>query len=361
MAEKIKRFIDCYIPTETCNLRCHYCYIAQKRKFNNKLVHLSHSVKTIRKALSKKRLGGTCVLNLCAGGETLLSDEVLEVTKELLKEGHFVMIVTDGTLTKQFEKISKWDKKLLDKLFFKFSFHYLELIRLGWLDKYFSNIELMDKAGASFTVEITPSDELIPYIDEIKEICLQNLGCLCHLTIGRDDRTNQIEVLTNHTFDEYKEIWGSFDSELFKFKSEIFYKKRNEFCYAGDWSVYLNLDNGRLTQCYCGKYLGNIYEDIDKPIRFEAIGCKCTQPHCYNGHAFLTLGDIPELNTPTYAEVRNRINNKGTEWLKPTLKEFYSHKLIESNKEYSKIKKYLINHEININRIKNTIKKRISK
>ena len=40
-----------------------------------------------------------------------------------------------------------------------------------------------------------------------------------------------------------------------------------------------------------------------KPIRFEAIGCKCTQPHCYNGHAFLTLGDIPELNTPTYASL----------------------------------------------------------
>ena len=44
--------------------------------------------------------------------------------------------------------------------------------------------------------------------------------------------TSQITSFSRNIFDEYKEIWGSFDSELFKFKSEIFYKKRNEFCYA---------------------------------------------------------------------------------------------------------------------------------
>ena len=97
----LKRFIDCYIETETCNLRCHYCYITQKRRFNNKLVKFKHTPQEIRKALSKERLGGTCLFNLCAGGETLLVAEILDVVMELLAEGHYVMIVTNGVLTKR--------------------------------------------------------------------------------------------------------------------------------------------------------------------------------------------------------------------------------------------------------------------
>ena len=34
---KIKRFIDCNVPVTTCNLRCHYCYITQQRKFSDAL------------------------------------------------------------------------------------------------------------------------------------------------------------------------------------------------------------------------------------------------------------------------------------------------------------------------------------
>ncbi|MEE1057034.1 MAG: radical SAM protein [Acutalibacteraceae bacterium] len=333
--DKIKRYVECYIPTETCNLRCHYCYIAQKRKFNNKLAKFEHSKEIIRKALSKERLGGTCLLNFCAGGETLLSGEVLPVVKELLQEGHYIMLVTNGTLDKRFQEIATWPLELLEHLVIKFSFHYLEFKRLNLLEKFFSNINLMKSVGVSFTVEVTPSDELVPYIDELKNVCIENLGTLCHVTIARDDRTKGIDVLSNYSFDKFKEIWGEFQSDLFNFKTTIFYKKRKEFCYAGDWSVYLNLNTGRLSQCYFGKELGNIYQDIESPINFEAVGYKCELPHCYNGHAFLTLGDIPELNTPTYAQVRNRVCSDGSEWLTPKMKSFMSSKLCESNKEYS--------------------------
>ena len=34
--DKLKRFVDCYIDTETCNFKCHYCYIALLNKFNKK-------------------------------------------------------------------------------------------------------------------------------------------------------------------------------------------------------------------------------------------------------------------------------------------------------------------------------------
>ena len=78
----------------------------------------------------------------------------------------------------------------------------------------------------------------------------------------------------------------------------------------------------------------NIYKDLEKPISFEAIG-KCNEAHCYNGHAFLTLGNIPELKTPVYATLRNRIMTNGEEWLNPKMKAFLSQKLNNSNEEYS--------------------------
>lgn len=342
--DKIKRFIDCYIPTETCNLRCHYCYIAQNRKFNNKILKLKESYDNIKKAFSKERLGGTCLINLCAGGETLISDDVLPLVKILIENGHYVMIVTNGTITKRFQEISKWTDEIKSHLFIKFSFHYLELLRLNILENYFENINLMKRNKVSFTVEITPSDELIPYIDEVKKICMEKLGALCHVTIARDDRTNGIEHLSKYKFDDYKKIWGSFDSKMFDFKTSIFYQKRNEFCYAGDWSIYVNINTGVIKQCYCGKIIGNIY-DLSKPIYFQAVGKQCTLAHCYNGHAFLTLGDIPSIDGVSYADTRNRVCIDGSEWLQPQMKCIMQSRLQESNKQYNTFKMFKINHQ----------------
>lgn len=339
---KIKRFIDCYVPTETCNLRCHYCYIAQKRKFNNKIASFNYSSDYIRKALSVERLGGICLFNICAGGETLISDEVIDVIKELLEEGHYVTIVTNGTLTKKFKMIAEFPKELLKRLIFKFSFHYLELIRLNLLDTFFENVILMRNSGASITVEITPSDELEPYIDEIKEISISKLGALPHITIARLDKDN-IPILTKHTKDDYVKTWQEFESSLFEFKMSVFGEKRREFCYAGDWSVYLNLVTGDVYQCYSTMKIDNIYDNIDRPIHFKAIGCNCRQPHCYNAHGFLALGDIPNLDTPTYASLRNRVCVDGTEWLNEDAKEIMNSKLNELNQEYSAYKKIMIN------------------
>lgn len=339
--DKLKRYIECYIPTETCNLRCHYCYITQQRKFNNKLASFPQTPEMIRSALSAERLGGKCLFNLCAGGETLLAEEILDIIRALLEEGHYVMVVTNGTLTKRFDEITLFPSQLQQKLIFKFSFHYLELKRLNLLDQFFENIEKVRNSGCSFTVEITPSDELIPAIEDIKAICLEKLGTLCHITIARDDRTSGINVLSDYSFEEYQSIWRVFNSALFNFKTTIFYKKRQEFCYAGDWSLYVNLSTGAVRQCYCGRELDNIYDNVTKPLNFNAIGYKCTLPHCYNGHAFLTLGNIPELVTPTYAEMRNRIDNSGRNWLQSEMYAFLSQKLADNNSQYSSKKKRL--------------------
>ena len=126
---KIKRYLDCYIPITTCNLRCSYCYIAQQGLFDSKPMKLDHSPEEIARALSPARMGGICCINLCAGGETLLAPQVIDIIRALLEQGHYVMVVTNGLLTQRFDELAGLTGELLRRLFFKFSFHYLELER----------------------------------------------------------------------------------------------------------------------------------------------------------------------------------------------------------------------------------------
>lgn len=331
--DKIKKYIDCYIETETCNLKCHYCYIAQQNKFSNKIVEFSHSPEEIRNALSVKRLGGTCLLNMCAGGETLLAD-ILPVIKALLEEGHYIFIVTNGTLQKRFKEICQWDAALLSRLFIKFSFHYLELQRLKLMDVFIQNVQMTADSPCSFSVEVTPNDELIPCISDIKKICKDNFGALPHVSIARDDRTNGIELLSEYSLDEFYDIWKTFDSRLLDYKYDIFKVKRTEFCHAGAWSYSLNLNSGEYSQCYFGKRLGNIYENPDEKLVESPVGTRCKLAHCYNGHAFLTLGNIPGLDRMSYYDMRTRLTESGEEWVKPQMADFMKSRLYETNNPY---------------------------
>lgn len=345
--DSIKRYIECYVPVTSCTLRCHYCYITHHRLFNAELPKFNYSPQHVKKALSRERLGGTCLINLCGGGETLLPPEIIDYIKALLEEGHYVMVVTNATVSKRFDEIAKFPAELTKRLFFKFSYHYLELKRKNLLDRFFANIKKVRDAGCSFTLEATPSDEWIPYIDEMKQVAIDNVGAVCHITIARDERDpEKLPILTSLPRKEYEKKWKVFNSPLFDYKLTIFEQKRREFCYAGDWSFYLNLATGTMTQCYNTHYTQNIFEDINKPIKFLAIGKYCKEHHCYNGHSFIVLGNIPCLQSPTYAELRNRICNDGSEWLKPEMKHFMNTKLWQSNKEYSPLKKMATNCRI---------------
>lgn len=332
--DKIKKFIDCYIPITTCNFRCPYCYITQNNRWNDALPEFKYSAQYVRKALSKERLGGTCLLNMCGGGETLLPPYIIELLKELLEEGHYIWVITNGSLNKRFEEISKFPKNLLYRLAFKFSFHYLELKRLNKLEDYVKNIKLMQDSGASFSIEITPYDELIEYIDEIKEFSLKNFGALPHITVAREDNTDNKKILTKLSKQEYNKVWSQFNSKMFSFKLSTFLVKRKEYCYAGKWSYILDIGKGVLRQCYSNNLQQNIFENM-KPIKIKSVGRKCLEPHCYNSHAFLTWGDIPRLKAPYYYEMRNRIQSDEKEWLNPYMKEFCSHKLKENNNKFN--------------------------
>ena len=345
--ERIKRFIDIFVPVTTCTLRCHYCYITHHRLFDTKLPTFKYDVETFRKGLSKERLGGTCMINFCGGGETLLPPEMPLYIRALLEEGHYVMVVTNATVNRAFDEIATWPESLLERLFFKFSYHYLELKEKNLFNKFFSNIKKVVNAGASFTLEATPSDELIPYIDEMKELSLKEVGAVCHVTVARDERNiSTIPILTRMPPDEYFRTWSVFDSDFFNYKFSVFSQKRNEFCYAGDWTLFLDMGTGVLHQCYCSLYDQNIFNDVNRPIKFKAIGHHCLQPHCYNAHAFLTFGAIPEHKAPTYAEIRNRHCLDGSEWLKPQMKSIMECRLKDCNIEYSQYMQKRIDSEM---------------
>lgn len=333
--EKIKRFITCHIPVYACNFRCSYCYVGQHQgAYKGGIKDFAVSPKEVAEFFSPERTGGLCYFNLCGLGETFLHPQLISLVYELTKEGHYCDVITNGVLTNKIEElISALDENQRKHLFLKFSFHYLQLKERNLLETFVSNVNKAKNAGVSFTVEITPHDELIPYIDEIKNVSLKNFGALPHITVARNEATKKIEIFSKFSRNEYKKTWEVFDSALFDFKFGIFNQKRKEFCYAGQNSLSVNLADGSYSQCYCGKQLGFITE-IEKPINFEPIG-KCKLPHCFNGHAFLAYGNILELKTPTYAEERDRITPDGGHWLNKNCLDFFSTKTCDSNFSFS--------------------------
>ena len=116
-----------------------------------------------------------------------------------------------------------------------------------------------------------------------------------------------------------------------------------------------------MTQCYCGRELDNIYANIERPLKLEPIGHHCTLAHCYNGHAFLTLQTIPELQTPTYTSLRDRTDQRGEHWLQSEMREFMSQKLSDNNQVYSATEKSMLEFRRNFYPLISVQKKILSK
>lgn len=338
--DKIKKLVLFRIPMSICNFRCHYCYLSQRPvHFQGIQPEMKYTPEQVAYAMRKERLGGTAYINLCADGETLLVKNIEKYARLLAQEGHYIEIVSNMTVTPVLDQILTWPKELLKHLEFKCSFHYLELKKRNKLDLFAENIKKVWAAGASANIEFTPSDELIPYIDELKEFSLEHFGALPHLTIARDDRTDGIDYLTSLPIEEYDRIWGQFNSEFWKFKKTIFGKYQKGFCMAGKWSMYIDLTTGNACQCYCSnKSWKDVFANPDSEFPEMAIG-RCKIAHCYNGHSLLTLGLIPHHNETHYGDIRDRVKSDGSHWLQPELLAFFNSKLEESNKVPSQISK----------------------
>ena len=321
--------IDVAVTNYNCNFRCEYCYISQVKEYEDRFFTAPYDMNFMRRAFSKNRLGGPCLINLGASGETLLSMELIPIVKMFLEEGHFVTIVTNGTVAKAFDEIVKFPSELREHMFIKFSFHFLELEKRNMFDIFWGNVNKMKSADVSYTLEITPCDNLIPRIPDIISMFNERAGgAMPHLTVARDDRTPDIDILSSLSEEEYKKTWGVFDSALFDFKMSVYHKKIDTYCLAGQKYFSLNLGTGVINRCVAHESAGNFYDDVTVPIEGMPMGCNCKLPYCINAHSYLTLGLCKAMDTPTYLMMRDRVDKDGNHWVKGIMREVFSQKFL---------------------------------
>lgn len=296
-----------------------------------KMAKMQYSPEHIALAMTKERLGGTCLISICGAGETLVQPEVAEIAGLLVQEGHYVNITTNGTQTKQFDRLINLCKDAISRLHISFSLHYLELKRRGLLDQFFSNVEKMRKAGASILLQMNLCDAYIPYVDEIKKISKDRVGAYPQIALTRDESSTPYKVYSKDP-ENYISVGKSFNSPLFDFTLRNFNKKRNEFCYAGEWSGVLDLSTGILRKCYFSNEGVNIFSDLNAPVCLTPVGTECKTSYCVNSSHFMSLGVIPNVQTPSYGSLRNRPE---AEWQTQEMKAFLSSRLYDSNKQYT--------------------------
>ncbi len=340
--EKIKKFFECLLPVTACNLKCEYCYIIQRDNRSLQVPKLDYSPEVIGEALTKERLGGVCYFSICGAGETFVPDYLIDIVYQILNNGHYVNITTNGTLTNKMKRLESLPREFLKRLHISFSFHYLELKRFNLMDDFFENVSFVKSLGCSYLVQINLYDNYLPHLEEIKALCLEKTGALPQVAATRkeEDITKKIELLTEKSVEEYTNIGLSFDSPLFDYTMRNFNVKRKEFCYAGAWSFVLNLKTGVLKRCYSSSIHQNIFKNTKKPIMNLPVGKKCNSLYCLNSSHFMSLGVIPELQSPTYAFLRNR---KNANWYSEEMDSFLDGKLCENNKQCSKAKKLYCN------------------
>ena len=333
------RFINTGIPVKRCNVSCHYCYLAQQPNRNDYTDEsLKYSIEHMRNALSPERFGGKCYFNLCAAGETLLFDVLPEVTTMLLELGHFVSIVTNATPTKQLERLLNACRHIKEMLFIKCSLQYMQYVKRNLLDTFFGNVRKIREAGIAYAIELIVNDETIPLIPEIKEICMKEIGAYTHVMESRNEAIPSHPRLTKLPLKEHQEEWRSFGSKIFDYQQITYENQIKDFCYGGEYFIHLNLQTGIYNQCTLGNNLGNIFENIDEPLQFAAVGRNCTREHCWVSYvASVLCGCFNYRDTAdlTYADFRDRLCSNDSRWLTQSVREAFSHRCSEFNEPYS--------------------------
>ncbi len=337
--EKIKRYIECNLSPEVCNLDCKYCYLMQENRKNQGTKKLDFSPDFVASAISPKRMGGICFVSLAVAGETLHSEFIIELAKKLASNGHYVNITTNGTLTKQFAKLLM-DEKLNRKFLITFSCHYIELKKKFLKNIFWDNVKMVRAAGSSICVKLNLYDEYIPLLDEIYEECVRNTGAPPQLELTRKEVANTHVLYSKYDINNYRRFGQRFNSKLFEFTCDNFKKKREKFfCHAGDWTMVLDLATGEAKGCYCDYRTQNIYSNLSKEVVFSPIGNNCSG-YCHNAQHFLAWGAIRELDEYSYGVIRNR---ESANWQNEEFRQFASHFLHENNREYSKIERLYYN------------------
>lgn len=319
----MKKYIGIDVPAYGCNLSCSYCYAGKKCSRETAFPELIHSPRYIRYRLRKENIGGCALIGICACGETLFADKFVDICTELLKEGHYLMIVTNGTSTNVIKDLIKNANEYAEHIIFKISFHYLELKNKGLLEHFTDNVNIINESKASYTIELMPHDELIEFIPEILFFSMKNFGAYPQLTVGRDEQ-NSRKLLTKFSKEEYIRIWQVFQSEMFDLKIK-FYMMHGTNCNAGRDSFFIDLYSGVMKRCLFPENMGDFYDE-NVLLDFERVGDSCPLDYCYNCHAYVTMGVMPDVPAPTYLDIRDRVREDGTHWIKEKMRGFLNTK-----------------------------------
>lgn len=355
----IYRFINTTVPTNGCNLRCEYCYVRQhdeeeKLRIDAREAGYVYSIPHMIAALSVERMGGVCMFNLSADGETLLSPDLFEIVLGLLRNGHYVALISNCTVTGEIEKYARLTMEEKNRLFFKASFHYRELKKRGLLNSYSKNINTLKQNSISFSVELVSNDYVLEELEEIKEFSNQEFGALPHVLGGREEtiRGRYPKYATKLTDDEFRRVWGTFESPLFKFQdTDYLLPHNNDFCYAGVFTGTLDLQTGYFSACPGNRVITNFFSDIESPIQFLPVGNMCPFPFCFCGFFLQVLAGVcMETYDPGYkfCEFRDRICLDGSHWLTPSIREVFSHKCSEYHKTIDERQKNIINQFLDV-------------
>ena len=264
------------------------------------------SPEEIGRAFNPKRWNAQRLfVSFCGMGETLLCKEMTDIICCTLKQGNIVNVTNNGTITSAINKLINLPKDLSSRLVFAFSLHYKELKNRNLLGVFAENVKNVMRSNSSFTVQLNLYDGYLEFLEEIKNYCLENFGALPQLALTRNQK-NGMKIYSVHDMKTYRNFGKDFDSPMFEFACDNFLKKRTEFCHAGEKSYTLDLASGNLRMCYAEPQIFNIYDDLNATVPEISVGYNCHSDYCVNAIHFLALGVMPEVNCPSYAELRNR-------------------------------------------------------
>lgn len=156
-------------------------------------------------------------------------------------------------------------------------------------------------------------------------------GAMPHISFARDSTKKGLDVLSEYPLDKYRKLWGQFESKMFDLKSRNYGEKITQYCYAGAWSYLVNALTGEIRNCYRQEPIGNIFDSELKIFPKRPVGHNCCLDYCFNNHAFMAWGDIPEKKEATYLEMRDRTGKSGQHWVKEPMYSFMNDKLYETN------------------------------
>lgn len=326
MNPKPRKIIWSVIPGSKCNLNCEYCYTStNKGKPGRFLYPVEHMIR----CFEPSRFGGPIIFGGAAAGETLLWDGIVDFTRGLLSQGHFVSYTTNMTMRSVIRKFCEFPRELRVRLELDASLHYLELKKLNMLDVFFENLRALKEAEISYAIYLCISDSYLPYVREVSALCKSRAGILPVASMVRKYSEEGATLAEPYSKEIEDLVEATCDTRQWKLQKKLYGQKRNEFCHAGQCSMNLNLGTGDYTKCWgrsrpisgLEKFVekspslikkigrrfvktqavGNIFKNPKGSIKFEPIG-KCPFFDCVCA-SYLVWGLIPEMSAPTHSNV----------------------------------------------------------